>query len=163
MLNYLVPSIIHIDCRIWYRTTEFYVPFIIVFQDYIITINVTVTIPLQLTLLCAREPRTTVTIVVCLWSCKFLCSVMFGLASWLPPPSSVTLWVSRRNGRRNGRPSDPPFSAIVFHKLCWLLQLLTNPHSRSGPYPPPLNNSSSFRTFFFSPIQLHPYFSLVQS
>jgi hypothetical protein len=33
----------------------------------------------------------------------------------------------------SGRPSEPPFSAIFFHKLCWLLQLLTNPHTRSGP------------------------------
>ena len=63
MLNYLVPSIIHIYSRIWYRTTEFYVPFIIVFQDYITTINVTFTFPLQLTVLCAKEPRTTVAIV----------------------------------------------------------------------------------------------------
>ena len=104
MLNYLVPSVIHIDSSIWYCTTDFYVAFIIIFQGYIIT--------LQLTVLCAKEPRTTITTVnnhfavnsaVCqrtshnyhhsnllvvvqvlligdVWSCILL-----------PPPSSVTL------------------------------------------------------------------------
>jgi hypothetical protein len=142
MLNYLVPSVIHIDSSIWYCTTEFYVPLIIIFQGYIIT--------LQLTVLCATESRTTITTVVCLWSCRFCWSVMFGLVSWLPLPSSVTLWVSQRNGERSGRPSELPSSDIVFHKLCWLLQLLTNPHSRSGTYlpliiPPPFALFSSLR------------------